>query len=220
METDNEEISIGIREQEQDIQQILFQSLIKPIPQEVIIEVWHVRATETNGTGHYVILLDEGTHLCTCLLLINKRLICRHFFHVGTYSQYAKFHISIIPNRWYLDTDFQPNDLLQHHPPVPVCGTAQGENVIETEKNITFQYSFMLRVDLNSSQLAVKSSKAIYAELMGLAKKGIDCALKANMQHELVKLLKTFFYDVQNKNIEKTDFLTDINNPAITKHKG
>ena len=78
----------------------------------------------------------------------------------------------------------------------------------------------MLRVDLNSSQLAVKSSKAIYAELMGLAKKGIDCALKANMQHELVKLLKTFIYDVQNKNIEKTDFLTDINNLAITKHKG
>src|SRR5688572_19201461 len=42
----------------------------------------------------------------------------------------------------------------------------------------------------HGSQPAVKSSKAIYAELFGLSKKGIDCALKANMQHELVNLLK------------------------------
>ena len=86
METDNEEMSIGIREQEQDTRQILFRSLIKTIPPEAIVEVWHVRATGTKGIGHYVILLNEGTHLCTCLLLINKGLVCRHFFHVGTYS--------------------------------------------------------------------------------------------------------------------------------------
>ena len=86
METDDEEISIGIREQEQDTRQILFRSLIKTIPLEAIIEVWHVRATGTKGIGHYIILLEEGTHLCTCLLLINKGLVCCHFFRVGTYS--------------------------------------------------------------------------------------------------------------------------------------
>jgi hypothetical protein len=41
MEADNEEMSIGIREQEQDTRQILFRSLIKTIPPEAIIEVWH-----------------------------------------------------------------------------------------------------------------------------------------------------------------------------------
>ena len=138
METDNEEMSIGIREQKQDTWQILFQSLIKTIPPEAIKEVWHVRATGTKGIGHYVILLDEGTHLCTCLLLINKGLVCRHFFCVGTYSRYATFHISIIPNRWYLDTNIHPNNLLQQYPSVPVCGMMQEENV-ETEKSIIFQ---------------------------------------------------------------------------------
>ena len=142
METDTEEINIGIREQEQDTRQILFQSLIRPIPLEAIVEVWHVRATGSKKIGHYVVLLNEGIHLCTCLLLINKGLVCRHFFHVGTYSQYAKFHISIIPNRWYLDTNIQPNDLLQQHSSVPVCGMSQDENVIETENSINFQYSF------------------------------------------------------------------------------
>src|SRR5579862_8308589 len=139
METDNEEMSIGIREQEQDTRQILFRSLIKTIPPEAIIEVWHVRETGTKGIGHYVILLDEGTHLCTCLLLINKGLVCRHFLRVGTYSKHATFHISIIPNRWYLNTNIHPNDLLQQYSSIPVCGMAQEENV-EMEKSITFQH--------------------------------------------------------------------------------
>src|SRR5579862_9295397 len=129
MEINNEEISIGISEQEQDTQQILFQSLIKTIPPEAIIEVCHVRATRTKEIGHYVILLDEETHLCTCLLLINKGLVCHYFFHVGTYSWHATFHISIIPNRWYLDTNIHPNNLLQQYSSIPVCGMAQEENV-------------------------------------------------------------------------------------------
>jgi len=185
------------------------------------MEVWHVRATGTKGIGHYVILLNEGTHLCTCLLLINKGLVCRHFLRVGIYSQYATFHISIIPNRWYLDTNIHPNDLLQQHPSIPVCGITQ-ENVenVETEKSINFQHFFLFRVDSYGSQLPVKSSKAIYAELFGLSKKGIDCALKTNMQNELVNLLKAFIYDAQNKNVQEVEPFADVNNPAIIKHKG
>ena len=102
----------------------------------MILEVWFVRATGTQGIGHYVVLLDEGTHLCTCLFLINKGLICRHFFRVSTYSQYATFHISMISNRWYLDIDIQSNDFSQY-PSIPVCGT-QTENRVEMEKSITF----------------------------------------------------------------------------------
>ena len=90
------------------------------------------------------------------------------------------------------------------------------------KKNITFQYFFSFRANLHVSNLAtITSTKAIYAELSGLSKKAIDCALKANMQHELVNLLKAFIYDAHNKNVQQeTETFTDINNPAITKHKG
>jgi hypothetical protein len=120
---------------------ILFQLLIKIIPSEAIIEVWHVWATGIKGIGHYMILLNKGTHLYTCLLLINKGLVCYHFLRVGTYSQYAIFHISIILNWWYLDTNIHPNDLLQQHPFIPVCGITQKN--VETEKNINFQHFFL-----------------------------------------------------------------------------
>ena len=107
---------------------------------------------------------------------------------------------------------------MQQHSSIPVCGTTKDEN-IELEKSINFQHFFIFQVDSHAFPLAVKSSKAIYAELFGLSKKGIDCALKANMQHELVNLLKSFIYDAQNKNAQEAEPLADINNSAIIKHK-
>src|SRR4051812_26757606 len=129
--------------------------------------------------------------------------------------------MNIIPSRWYLDINIQSNNLS----PISVCGT-QIEDRIGMEKSITFQHYFSFQVDSHVSNLAIKSTKAIYAELFGLSKKAIDCALKANMQHELVNLLKSFIYDIHNKNVEiqetqeTQETFSDINNPTITKHKG
>ena len=129
------------------------------------------------------------------------------------------FHISMIPNRWYLDIDIQSNDFSQY-PSIPVCG-AQTENRVEMEKSITFQHFFSFWVNSHVSNSAtITSTKAIYAELFGLSKKAIDCALKANMQHKLVNLLKAFIYDTHNKNVQETQETENINNPDITKHKG
>uniref|UniRef100_U9TAX6 SWIM-type domain-containing protein n=1 Tax=Rhizophagus irregularis (strain DAOM 181602 / DAOM 197198 / MUCL 43194) TaxID=747089 RepID=U9TAX6_RHIID len=188
---------------------------------ETILEVWNIRATDTQGIGHYTILLDKGTHLCTCLLLINKGLVCRHFFRVGTYSRIATFHISIILSRWYLNPDVELSDLLQQYPFIPICDKTQSEDDIPFQSHATFQHFFSIRIDSygpqssQSSQLPVKS-KAIYAELSGLSKKAIDYATKADMQHELLNVFKAFIYDVQGR----LEVLTDINNPIIVKHKG
>ncbi|RGB24509.1 hypothetical protein C1646_773002 [Rhizophagus diaphanus] len=112
VEIDNEEISNGIREQEQDIWQILFKFLIKNIPSEAILE---------------------------------------HIFQVGTYSQHTAFYMNIIPSRWYLDINIQLDNLSP------------------------------ISIDSHVSNLTIKSTKAIYAELFGLSKKAIDCAFKTNM---------------------------------------
>ena len=180
------------------MRQILFRSLVTNIPTNAIREVWNLRATGTQGIGHYVILLDEGTHLCTCLLLINKGLVCRHFFRVGTYSRFATFHISMIPNRWYINPDVEPNALLQQYSFIPVCGKTQLEDNLPFESNnITFQHFFSIRIDSygsrNSIQFSVKPTKAMYAELSGLSKKAIDYATKADMQHELLNVLRPLF---------------------------
>jgi len=194
---------------------------VSNLPTEAIVEVWHVRATGTQGIGHHVILLDEGTHLCTCLLLVNKGLVCQHFFRVGTYSRFATFHICMIPNRWYLNSDIEPNNLLQRYPFIPVCDKIQLEDNIPFGSNITFQHFFSIRTDSHgsqSSQSFVKSSKAMYAQLSGLSKKAIDYAIKTDTQDELLTIFKAFIYDVQSR--LELENLFDINNPIVTKHKG
>ena len=191
------------------------------IPKEAILEVWNVRATSTRGIGHYVILLNEGTHLCTCLLLINKGLVCRHFFRVGTYSRFATFHISIIPNRWYLNPNVTPNVLFQRYSFIPVCDKTQLED-IPFKNQVTFQHFCSIRIDSygfqsSHSQSFVRSPKVIYAELSGLSKKAIDCAIRSDMQDELINIFKAFIYDMQSVLAENS---TEIGNPLVIKHKG
>ncbi|POG79436.1 hypothetical protein GLOIN_2v1472430 [Rhizophagus irregularis DAOM 181602=DAOM 197198] len=185
---------------------------------EAILKVWNVRTTGTRKIRHYVILLNEGMHLCTCLLLINKRLVYRHFFRVGTYSRFATFHICMIPNRWYINPDVELNDLLQQYPFIPVCDKIQSEDNIPFKNPITFQHFFSIQIDSHGSQPsqpAVNSPKTMYAELARLLKKAIDYALKSDKQQELLNIFKAFIYDVKSE-LEPENF-TDVINP---KHKG
>jgi len=119
-----------------------------------------------------------------------------------------------------MDTDVQIDDLLQQYSSIPVCDTAQTEDSVEINRSINFHHFFSLQIDSHGSQANVKSTKAIYAELFGLSKKVIDCALKADMQHELANLFKSFIYDAQNKYRLETTSFADVENPTITKHKG
>lgn len=95
----NERLDLGSRETEYDASQILFSSLIENVSAEQIIQVWHVKRTGCLGVGNYIVLLNDDTHLCTCMMLINKGIVCRHFFCVGTYSDLAVFHINLISSR-------------------------------------------------------------------------------------------------------------------------
>src|SRR6266498_3685588 len=218
MDVDREEVNIELREQEQDIQQVLFKSLIKDV-QEIVLEVWHVRATGTSGIGHYVVLLNDGTHLCTCLLLINKGLICHHFFRVATYSQTAIFHITLISPCWYLEPNIEQEALIQQLSAIILCSNSEDLPI----PNSTFKHLFSIRSMIYNPYLTMtKSNKIIYAELFGLSKKIINLAIKTDIYWKLSDMFKTFLYDIQNK-IDKNqngDYITDINNPNITKHKG
>jgi hypothetical protein len=86
------------REDDYDQPQSLLFSLIENIPYDNIQQVWKVtRHRGQKSEPQHVILLNDGSHLCTCLWLINRGIVCRHFFRVMSYSINAQFHISLIP---------------------------------------------------------------------------------------------------------------------------
>ncbi|CAG8507286.1 951_t:CDS:2, partial [Cetraspora pellucida] len=218
MKADNGEINNEIREYKNDTHQILLKSLVENISQKAILEVWNAHTTGLTGIRHYVILLNEDTHLCTCLLLINKRLVCQHFFHIETYSQYATFHIFLISACWYLNCNITRDDLLQQIPSILIC-KFQLKNTALSVNNATFQHFFSTLPMLSKPKLV--SNKTIYAELFGLSKKVIDLTIKADMQKKLSNTLKIFHNDTQDRIDENqlNDNATDMNNPNITRHK-
>ncbi|CAB4431444.1 unnamed protein product [Rhizophagus irregularis] len=111
-DVDNEEIYIGLREQEQDIRQTLFKSLIKDVTQETVLEVWHVRATGTSGIGYYVVLLND-----------------------------AIYHITLISPCWYLKPDINQDTFLQQIPAITLCSTNNSNENLITNSTFNHLFS-------------------------------------------------------------------------------
>ncbi|CAG8718886.1 5888_t:CDS:2, partial [Funneliformis caledonium] len=82
--------------------------LLERIQLSDIIEIWELTGL-TKSYKHYVILLIDSGHLCTCLAIINRGLVCSHFFYVMMNSKVVKFNTHLIAKRWYLK-DIQDRD--------------------------------------------------------------------------------------------------------------
>ena len=54
-------------------------SLVRYLNNATIRKVWSVKTIEQNKK-HFVVISDNANHLCTCMLLVSKGLVCRHFF--------------------------------------------------------------------------------------------------------------------------------------------
>ena len=66
-----------------------------------IKEIWAVKVRNSQMAKHYVILLKNNSHICSCLTSIRKEIICRHYFQVMLNTYEARFHIRLISSRWY-----------------------------------------------------------------------------------------------------------------------
>ncbi|CAB5384380.1 unnamed protein product [Rhizophagus irregularis] len=104
----------------------------------------------------------------------------------------------MIPNRWYLNPDVEPNDILQQYSFIPVYDKIQLEDNIPFENHITFQHFFSIWIDLYGSPSLYSSQSS-------------------QSSNELSNLFKAFIYDIQSR-LEGNSI--DINNPVVIKHKG
>ncbi|CAG8551904.1 12154_t:CDS:2 [Funneliformis mosseae] len=83
--------------------QISLKKLFSWIDTKNINETWSVDCKVSSYYDHtnYILLMNDGSHLCTCLRNIYYGIICRHYFQVMNHTHKAKFHITMISKRWY-----------------------------------------------------------------------------------------------------------------------
>jgi hypothetical protein len=75
--------------------------MISDINKDQISSMWAVNVENKLVEKHFVILLTNGSHYCSCLSLINQEIVCRHYFQIMLHNLTAKFHLRLIPSQWY-----------------------------------------------------------------------------------------------------------------------
>lgn len=82
--------------------------LLSDIDPKAIVSIYEVcrQLDFKKKHANHVLLLQDKSYLCTCLLLQNSGIACRHFFKVMQRDRQCAYHIKLIPRRWYKE-EFQ-----------------------------------------------------------------------------------------------------------------
>lgn len=187
--------------------------MLEGINEERIMETWKIhRVGGISQKINLVVLLNDGTHLCTCMETITKGIICRHFWRVMLYSSVAKFHISIIPTRWYKDDILMKvNNLLEKSPILTAV-----ELTTPHEVNFTLESLKHIQEPGHLENFQIVPQRNKFGIAFSTAKTAINIALETKSDNELVRLLKNFISSKKNRNDlgEDTAIENDENNDS------
>ncbi|RHZ71330.1 hypothetical protein Glove_260g9 [Diversispora epigaea] len=214
-----------------DARQITASCMISDIGRHQITSMWAVSVGNKLVEKHFIILLSNGSHHCSCLSLINRGIVCRHYFQIMLCTPIAKFHLRLIPSRWY-NKNKDPS-----REPFLVASKFEDENInIIPQSEIPFltaiyqanpQDSITLHEHLTDIQL--------YGKISGLAHKvTMKATRKKDIRiiHLLENYLKeeeqgeSFVENVDNIEIEDCEIDKENQSPIIknpskqTKPKG
>lgn len=113
-----------------DLPQTTLKQLINYVGVHNVKEIWAIGVGNTLKTKHFVLLLQNYSHICSCLSIVQSGIICRHFFQVMLTTKNALFHIRLIPTRWYY-TKTNGSDVL----------FLTADKFMQKEQNITYHHN-------------------------------------------------------------------------------
>ncbi|CAG8743054.1 28370_t:CDS:2, partial [Racocetra persica] len=143
-----------------EIQQIILKQIIDFVGGLTnITEIWSVAVGDAMAVKHYIVLLKNYSHVCTCLSIIQQGIICRHYFRIMLATSAAKFHIQkfIKEN----STTFQCESLMSIN---YLCAFQQANR------------------DFLEESLNLSQQKMLYGKLHGMYKKAIQKALQSKVK--------------------------------------
>jgi hypothetical protein len=194
-------------------------TLLSRIEASKVDEVFDVAYVLYPNRPQHVVLLRDGSYLCTCLLLQNSGIVCRHFFRLMMVDRRCKYHVSLVHRRWYKevvqdDRDIDPSQELF------VFAENQKLNLDDNDRGPRPESYMQDVLAAFSSQSAVPrpdaaliSSKRRYGELTGLSKQIAQRVSGDPREFERVKA-------VLAKELAELMEDEEIQNPAHVKGKG
>lgn len=199
--------------------------------------LWGVNYLTSSEVHHLVILLNNGTYKCSCMSLVTRGMICRHYFSVMLRTSDAQFHIGFLNQRWFISNqlDFRKQPF---YPATKFKSESNAQflalsNTISDFSNSTDEVS-----KLNINQYAsLKEQHLYYVNVRGLTNQAKQIACKScdesfitlleeyidKKNREAINLQHIDVYSGQHQIIdEEVDQENDrtIGNPIIRRPKG
>ena len=150
-------------------------------------EIWEIIVGNSLKAKHYVVLLKNEAHLCSCLMAIRKGIVCRHYFQIMLSTKEAKFHIRLIPCRWYQEGKNPSNETFIH--------ADKFSNLIKTTDSVV---NYLCPIDKEKEdflkeRMNLLDKKLMYGNLHGTYKKALQKALqKKSRSLRLIGILEEF----------------------------
>ncbi|RHZ88497.1 hypothetical protein Glove_22g195 [Diversispora epigaea] len=183
---DSGEIPLIPLEADED-RELDLQSLIAIVDNDEIIEIWKVSRYNYPKCYQYIILLNNGEHLCTCFMLITHGIVCRHFLKVFVESSKAQFHLMLIPSRWYKDEYINSDEVYSNEIIISNNNSSYDNN--QTTLTFTRKYTINDLSEKQSKQISQRKIK--YGILMGETKKAVQYAIQDG-DNELIQFIKEY----------------------------
>lgn len=178
--------------------------MLNSVPKESIKEVWKIIPYMVPNSYQHIIFLSDGTHLCTCLLLVSHGIICRHYFKLMIENSNALFHTLLMPTRWLQDDAWNQIDLISNE---PFIGTSS-KNLKPTNDNNSDSRMYPIPKHHNNIQeveIRHHTQKKIhYGRIMGHFKQALNYSLEDNDQESLDNIILTYIAEKELKQQNKT----------------
>ncbi|PKY41491.1 hypothetical protein RhiirA4_539632 [Rhizophagus irregularis] len=203
-QVNNTDDNEGFREDDYDATQILLQTIIGKIQNLAIVEI------------------SQNCH---------KQNHISHFYRVLRKSSQAKFHISLINQRWYQDSKLNIDD--KEIALLDVISIIEDHNssaVVHEEINFNYIHHVRGEQVYTEKLQGIISAKSKYGKAFSFAKKALDLTQKLDCYNELNGLLQTYIEEKQQELLcnQTTDENTagnqqeniECSNPVTSRRRG
>jgi hypothetical protein len=140
------------------------------VNKEEVKEIWGVSVQNTQKFKHFILLMNNSAHLCSCLASVTRGIVCRHYFSLMMHTHTAAFHIRLIRQRWYKNPELNGKN-----EPFVYAAKFQSMELSKQSENQEISYlTAMIQNDVDKWDQTSRSSldeRIFFGKVMGMAKK-------------------------------------------------
>ena len=168
-----------------------------------IKEVWGVSVQNTQKLKHFILLMNNSAHLCSCLASVTRGIVCRHYFSLMMHTHTAAFHIRLIRQRWYKNPELDG----KNEPFIYAAKFQNMELVKQTENQEISYLSAMVQNNVDEWYQKSRYSldeRVFFGNVMGMAKK---VTLKAveNRDMRIFEIFQQYLNEFGNESYDLED---------------